>query len=116
MKLPFRKIGNTPQEFKLVRDDVTFKGTLEHFKRGLIMLDGHISGTLTLPCDICAENFDTILDEKLDFLLSDGIYNGHDEEFDVVESLNGVIDIDELLSSELELIRSDYHSCPACQD
>jgi uncharacterized metal-binding protein YceD (DUF177 family) len=116
MKIPFRKIGNSPQEFELLREGVTFKGTLEHYKRGLIMLDGHIGGTFTLPCDICAENFDTILDEKLDFLLSDGIYSGHDEDFDVVESLDGMIDIDDLLSSELELIRSDYHSCPACQD
>lgn len=116
MKIPFRKIGSIAQEFNILDNTVTFKGTLQHYQRGLIMLEGHINGTLAVPCDICAENFDTILDEKLKILLSDGIYNGHDEDYDVVESLNGTIDIDDLLSSELESIRSDYHSCPLCQN
>jgi len=116
MKLPFRKIGSTPQDFEVLSKDATFKGTLEHYQRGLIMLNGHINGALSVPCDLCAENFDTILDEELKFLLSDGIYNGHDEDYDVVESLTGMIDINDILSSELESTRSDYHCCPECQD
>lgn len=116
MKLPFRKIGSTPQDFEVTKDTATFKGTLVHHQRALIMLNGQINGTLTLSCDLCAENFDTILDEKLKFLLSDGIFNGHDEDYDVVEFLDGMIDIDELLSSELESLRSDYHRCPECQN
>jgi uncharacterized metal-binding protein YceD (DUF177 family) len=116
MKFPFRKVGNTPQDFNISKENTTFKGTLEHFKHGLIMLDAHINGTLNVPCDICAENFDTILNEELKFLLSDGIFNGHDEDYDVVEFLNGMIDIDEILSSELESLKSDYHSCSKCQN
>ncbi len=116
MKLPFRKIGNTPQDFEVFSENVTFKGTLEHYQCGLIMLDGEIKGALSVPCDLCAENFDTILDEELKILLSDGIFNGHDEDYDVVESLTGMIDINEILSSELESFRSDYHCCPECQD
>lgn len=115
MKIPFRKIGTSSQEFHIHENDADFKGALIHHQRSLIMLNGHIKGTLNVTCDICAENFDTILDEKLTFLLSDGIFNGHDEDYDVVESLNGIIEIDELLSSELESIRSDYHRCPDCQ-
>ncbi|MEA3521749.1 MAG: hypothetical protein U9R50_02110 [Campylobacterota bacterium] len=80
------------------------------------MLTGHINGTLNVPCDLCAENFDTILDEELKFLLSDGIFNGHDEDYDVVESLTGMIDINEILSSEIESIRSDYHCCSECEN
>lgn len=116
MKIPFRKIGNVAQDFEILKEATAFKGTLKHYQRGLIMLKGHINGTLSLPCDLCAENFDTILDEELEFLLSDGIFNGHDEDYDVVESLTGMIDINEILSSELESIRSDYHCCPECQD
>jgi hypothetical protein len=115
MKIPFRKIGTVSQEFDAHEKSATFKGSLKHYQRGLIMLDGHINGTLNVTCDICAENFDTILDEKLTFLLSDGVFNGHDENYDVVEFLDGIIEIDALLSSELESIRSDYHRCPACQ-
>ncbi len=115
MKIPFRKVGNTPQDFTLLKDKTTFKGTLEHFKHGLIMLDAHLEGAINLPCDICAENFDTILNEELKFLLSDGIFNGHDEDYDVVEFLDGMIDIDEVLSSEIESLKSDYHSCEECK-
>jgi hypothetical protein len=115
MSIPFRKIGTTAQEFETHENGTTFKGSLKHYQRGLIMLEGHIHGILNVTCDICAENFDTILDEKLTFLLSDGIFNGHDENYDVVEFLDGTIEIDELLTSELESIRSDYHRCPGCQ-
>ncbi len=116
MKIPFRKIGSISQDFEVLQEATTFKGTLEHYQRGLIMLKGQIKGTLSVPCDLCAENFDTILDEELEFLLSDGILNGHDEDYDVVESLTGMIDINDILSSELESIRSDYHCCSNCQD
>ncbi len=116
MKFPFRKVGNTPQDFTISKENTTFKGTLKHFRNGLIMLNAHINGTLNVSCDICAENFDTILDEELEFLLSDGIFNGHDEDYDVVEFLDGMIDIDEILSSELQSLKSDYHTCSKCQN
>lgn len=116
MKIPFRKIGREAQDFEILKNSTTFRGSLQHYQRGLIMLNGHINGTLNVPCDICAENFDTILDEELEFLLSDGIFSGHDEDYDVVESLTGMIDMNEILSSELESIRSDYHCCSKCQD
>jgi hypothetical protein len=55
-----------------------------------------------------------MLHDKVQMLLSDGIYNGSDETYDVIE-MNGMIDMGEVLHSEIELIRSDYHTCESCK-
>ncbi len=116
MKIPFRKVGVTPQEFSFPKDNIDFNGSLSAYKRNLVRLDGVIQGSLELTCDLCAENYDTILDEKLTILISDGIYQGSDEDFDVVEIFDGFIDLNEIFISELEMHRSDYHHCPSCSN
>lgn len=114
MNIPFRRITTTPQEFELDSEGVTLKGTLTLKSRDLVLMKAHLSGKLQLPCDICAEHFDTVLDEEVAILLSDGVFEGSDDDYDVVE-MQGSIDLDELLHSEIELIRSDYHSCDNCK-
>ncbi len=89
-------------------------GTLVQGAKGLVKLHARLEGAISLPCDLCAENFDTMLNEELTVLLHDGIFQGTDDEYDVVEFFDGLIDIDSFLTSELELIRSDYHTCQRC--
>ena len=115
MNIPFRRITQTPQEFEASSEGVTLKGTLALKRHDLVLMKAHLSGSLRLPCDICAEPFDTVLDEELELLLSDGVFEGSDGDYDVVEMEGSVIDTDELLHSEIELIRSDYHSCDNCK-
>jgi uncharacterized metal-binding protein YceD (DUF177 family) len=113
MNIPFRRITKIPQEFEISSEGVTLKGTLTFKGRNLVTMNAHLSGKLQLPCDICAEQFDMPVEEELDLLLSDGVYEGSEDNFDVVE-MDGVIDMDEIIHSEIELIRSDYHSCNNC--
>ena len=115
MNIPFRRITKTPQDVELSSEGVTLKGTLAQKGRGLVILKAHLSGNLQLPCDICAEHFDMALDEEVELLLSDGVFEGSDDEYDVVE-MQDSIDMDELIHSEIELIRSDYHSCNICKE
>ncbi|MEA3374055.1 MAG: hypothetical protein U9Q62_10270 [Campylobacterota bacterium] len=115
MNIPFRRIGSTPQEFEVTQEDALLKGTLVFKKRNLIFMQAHLQGKVSVPCDICAEQFDIMLDDEVELLLSDGIYNGSDEQFDIIEMDNG-IDTDALLHAEIELIRSDYHSCENCKN
>lgn len=115
MNIPFRRITQTPQEVEVTSGGVTLKGTLAHKRHGLVIMNAHLSGELQLPCDICAEPFTEVLDEEIALLISDGVFEGSDDDFDVVE-MDGSIDMDELLNSEIELIRSDYHSCPNCKN
>ena len=94
-----------------------FKGYLEYHSGKLILLQAKLSGLLEKSCDICAQDFKLSVKEDIEFFLSDGIYSGSDDiDFDVVESLNGMVDIEELLASEIELIKSDYHSCNNCKN
>ena len=116
MKVVLRKVTKTPLDFEVKSDEITFKGYLEYHSGKLILLKGNLSGLLTKPCDVCAEVFKIPVNEEIEFFISDGMYEDDNNiETDVVESLDGNADIDELLYSEVELIRSDYHSCDSCK-
>jgi hypothetical protein len=117
LKLTLRNITKTPLDFELKSDKIIFKGYLEYHSGKLILLRADLSGLLEVACDICADDFDLEVHEEVEFFISDGIYKDTDNiEFDVVESFNSIVDLEELLSSEIELIRSDYHSCENCKN
>jgi hypothetical protein len=115
MLIPFRHVGKTPHSFELSKDDVTLKGTLRHKEGDLVQMQARLQGKVSVECDICAKQYDIMVDDDIDLLLYDGIYHGSEYGLDVVE-MDGQIDMDELLHSETELIRSDYHRCDACTD
>lgn len=115
MKFSLRKVTKTPLEFEVKSDEVTFKGYLEYHSGKLISLHATLKGSLPKDCDICAEEFVLSVDEEINFFISDGVFNAEAPlDFDVVESLDGNADIEELLHSEIELIKSDYHACESC--
>ncbi|MBN2815794.1 MAG: hypothetical protein JXQ67_03875 [Campylobacterales bacterium] len=116
MKFALRKVTKTPLDFELQSGAITFKGYLEYDSGKLILLKAHMQGYIEKPCDICAEDFQLAVDEEIEFFISDGLYDGdNDVEFDVVESFDGNADMDEILNSEIELIKSDYHTCDSCR-
>jgi len=117
MKVMLRKVTKTPLDFEVKSDEITFKGYLEYHSGKLILLKAKLSGTLDKACDFCAQDFKLSLDEDVEFFICDGLYEDDESiELDVVESFSGFADIDELLHSEIELIRSDYHRCDSCKD
>lgn len=117
MKYTLRKVTSTPIDFELKSGEITFKGSLEYHHGKLILLKADLKGTLVKSCDICAEEFNLLVDENIEFFISDGIFENDDNiELDVVESFNGSIDMEELLDSEIELIKSDYHACANCKE
>ncbi len=117
MKVTLRKVTKTPLDFIVKSDEITFKGYLEYHSGKLILLHANLSGSLKKACDSCAEEFKMPIDEEVEFFISDGVYEDENSiELDVVESFDGIADIDELLNSEIELIKSDYHSCESCKN
>ena len=116
MKVVLRRVTKTPLDFEIKSGEITFKGYLEYHKGKLILLKAKITGFIQNDCDICAEEFKMPLDEDIEFFISDGIFEDDDSvNLDVVESFSGEVEIEELLHSEIELIRSDYHSCDECK-
>jgi len=103
-------------DFEVKSDEITFKGYLEYHKGKLILLKANLVGLLEKPCDTCAEEFKMSVNEEVEFFISDGIYEDENGiELDVVESFDGVVFIEDLLASEIELIKSDYHACDNCK-
>ena len=117
MNVTLRKITKIPLDFEIKSDAINFKGYLEYHTGKLILLKANLNGFVEKPCDICAEKFKLSVDEKIEFFLSDGIYEDDDNiNLDVIESLDGKVTIEELLAAEIELIKCDYHSCENCKN
>jgi uncharacterized metal-binding protein YceD (DUF177 family) len=116
MKIKLIKIGKTPIDFDIKSNEITFKGFLQYHCNKLILLKAKLEGSIDIECSRCAEEFKLDVDENIEFFISDGLYEDDDNiEFDVIESFNSLVNIDELLNSEIELIKSDYHDCRNCK-
>ena len=115
MKIAFKKLSSQPLHFEVNRDNALFSGDLILKKSNLAQLNGTITESISIPCDLCAEEINKSLNEEVAFYLSDGIYEGSETEMDVVEIDHSTIDMEELLESEIELIKSDYFCCENCE-
>jgi hypothetical protein len=113
--IPFKHLNSIPLEFSVVVGNVSFEGTLVHKKGKIAQLNGTISGTIQVPCDLCAEVVERVLNEELSFYISDGIISENEDELDIVEITTPMIEMEELLNSEVELIKSDYFCCSHCE-
>ena len=117
MKIGFSKVGTTAIPFETSKGNLNFSGTLVKFSRFLIELEAKITGDVLVSCDICAEEFSNSINESVKFHLSDGLSKvENDSLVDIVEIEDSMIDLDELLESELELYKSSYFSCENCQN
>ena len=117
MKIGFAKVGSKAIPFDISKGDLKFSGTLSKFSRYLIELEAKITGDLEVPCDLCAEAFTHAVNESVKFHLSDGLSKVENESLeDIVEIEDSIIDLDELLDSELELYKSNYFSCENCKN
>jgi len=115
MQVTLRKVTKTPLDFEVKTDEMTFKGFLQYDSNKLILLKAKLSGSLSVECSICANEFSKKIDEDIEFFISDGIYTDSSGTLvDVVEVLDSSADMNELLNAEIELIKSDYNSCPEC--
>jgi len=116
MKIRLIKVGSTPLDFEIKSDKMTFKGYLVYDSNKLISLKANLSGSIIADCDVCADEFNMNINEEINFFLHSGIYKGDDTLVDVVECMDDIADLDELLNSEVELIKSDYKCCENCKN
>lgn len=114
MQIEFKKILQSPKSFSLSKDKIELVGDMFFdISSDLVILDSKLKGSLDIECDRCAEIFNLTIDENLIIKVSDGIYSGSEDD-DVFEAFEGIIDFDEVLQSEIESIKSDYHICSSC--
>lgn len=111
----FNKISQSPVEFSRDLGSLKFVGSLSKKGANLVSCIGKLNGELKHTCDRCGEDITLKLNEKLDLILSSGVYSSGDFELDVMEFFEGFIDLDEILQSEVEAYKSDYHYCEICK-
>jgi uncharacterized metal-binding protein YceD (DUF177 family) len=115
MKMVFDKIGSTGKPFQLDLEGAQLEGTLQKSGYHQVTLDAQMSGSIELSCDRCGDIFDYDLDSKLRLKLSDQVSEDKDD-LDIIEFLDGEIDISYILQSEINTLKSAYHYCNKCDN
>lgn len=115
MKISMRKISSAPKDIALNIDGVNLEGRIYRLDSQLLRLESRIYGELELICDNSGEEYLHKLDEPLVLYISDGIWDTQSqnkklESFEVIEFFDGFVDLHYILESEIESIRSDYHT------
>ena len=114
MKIEFRKVPQTTKELVVDYNSVKIEGTFCRISQSLVKIDAVLKGSTDIDCCRCGITEEIEVDEELHLLLSDGVYNKDESEYLVIEVENNLIDFDEIIESELNSIRSDYHICDDC--
>jgi len=115
MKIQFDKIGSSFKPFDIVLEGVAFQGTLKKSGYHLVSLDGRIAGDIALDCDRCGRGYIHPLKSHLKLSLSDQVCKDK-EDLDIIEFLDGVVDITYILESEINAQKTTYHYCPECDN
>ena len=114
MKIEFKKIPQEKKEFNTSLDSVKIEGTFCKISQSLVKVDAVLLGNTDIDCCRCGIAEVIEVDDELHLLLSDGVYNKDESEYLVIEVENNLIDFDEIIESELNSIKSDYHICKNC--
>ena len=114
MKIEFKKAPQTTKELEYISDSVRIEGTFCKISQSLVKVDAVLKGSTDIDCCRCGITEVIEVDEELHLLLSDGVYNKDESEYLVIEVENNLIDFDEIIESELNSIKSDYHICKDC--
>lgn len=115
MIIVFDKIGSTAKPIELSSEGVTLEGTLQKSGYHQVTLDAQLSGSIEMSCDRCGDTYDYKVDNKLRLKLSDLISEDKDD-LDIIEFLDGKIDILYILQSEINTFKSTYHYCDKCNN
>lgn len=113
MKIVFDKIGQSPKPFDLEVEGVSLVGNL--IKRGYrrVRLEGELNGSAEVACDRCGEVYQYDMSSPLHLTLSDEVIETEDD-LDIIEFIDGVIDLEFIVQSEIASVQNSYHYCEKC--
>jgi len=115
MKIVFDKISSTAKPIGVTSEGVLLEGTLRKSGYHQVTLVAQMSGSIELSCDRCGDSYDYDINNKLRLKLSDLISEDKDD-LDIIEFLDGEIDILYILQSEINTFKSTYHYCNNCNN
>ena len=115
MKIVFDKIGSSAKPIGVSSNGITLDGSLQKSGYHQVTLDAQICGNLELSCDRCGDMYGYKIDNKLRLKLSD-LVSEDKVDLDIIEFLDGEIDLSYILESEITSIISSYHYCDKCDN
>jgi len=115
MVIVFDKINSTAKPIELTSKGVTLDGTLQKSGYHQVTLDATLNGCFDLDCDRCGDTYTYDMNTKLRLKLSDLVSEDKDD-LDIIEFLDGKIDLLYILESEITSIESSYHYCDKCDN
>ena len=114
MNIEFRRVPQINEELEFNYNSVKIEGTFCRISQSLVKIDAVLKGSTDIDCCRCGITEQIEVDEELQLLLSDGLYKGDESEYLLIEVENSLIDFNEIIESELNSIKSDYHICENC--
>jgi len=90
-------------------------GTLQKSGYHRVLLDTKVSGEVELVCDRCGVIYTSSVAYALKLTLSD-IFSEDKDDLDIIEFLDGVIDLTYILESEINALKESYHYCSKCDE
>jgi len=115
MVIVFDKINSTAKPVELASKGITLDGTLQKSGYHQVTLDATLNGCFDLECDRCGDTYNYDMNSKLRLKLSD-LVSEDKVDLDIIEFLDGKIDLLYILESEITSIESSYHYCDKCND
>jgi len=113
LKIVFDKVGSTAKPFELEVQGTRMAGTLQKSGYHRVLLDAKVSGEVELDCDRCGVTYTAPSEYALKLTLSD-MFSEDKDDLDIIEFLDGVIDLTYILESEINALRESYHYCSKC--
>jgi len=113
LKIVFEKVGSTAKPVELEYQGIMLRGTLQKSGYHRVLLDATMDGELPLVCDRCGKRYDQKIASPLKLTLSDQVSEDKDD-LDIIEFLDGVIDVTYILQSEINAIEGAFHYCDQC--
>jgi uncharacterized metal-binding protein YceD (DUF177 family) len=114
--IEFRKVPFNPSPLDLKYDDIRFRGNFFKTDSKTVKLEATLEGSLPFECCRCGCESSKVLEEDIEFLLSDGVFKDEDKDILVIEIEGGKIDFDDILLSEINSYKVDYNLCIDCQN
>lgn len=115
MKIVFDKVAQSHKPFDLTVNGVKLEGSLRKSGYHRLRLEGNLSGQVTLTCDRCGDEYHYDMKSPLHLTLSDEVIETEDD-LDIIEFIDGVVDLEFIVQSEIASVQNSYHYCKKCEE
>jgi len=117
LRIELKKIPFNEKEFETSFKNISLKGIFYKENPNIAKIEANLTGYIEVNCNRCANSFTRDIDENLKLIITDKIYNGFDEDYDVIEIFSNIIDFDDIITSEIESFKLDFENiCDKCKN